>query len=746
MPVKENKQQPSKYNHQAIDASADVIDLGALFFVFFERKLLIVSIIVIFALVGIAVVRFTAPIYNATAMIQIEDSDASLSGLDNISGMFESTSKSVTEIELLKSRSVIGEVVDTLQLDIVATPKLFPYIGERSFRLFNPTENVDIAEPSFGALSYAWGGEKIEVSSFDVPQNAINKAYILQVNDNQRFTLLGAQSEVILQGHVGEKLTSGGVTLIIKTLRARAGTEFYLSRKSRLSTILKLQASIGANEKGNDSGIINLNFQHPNPGYSKKVLNAITQIYASRNVERHSLEAQKSLEFLNKQLPVIKKELDASEARFTQYKISQKSVNISLETSGILTELLELETQLQELELVRLTMSRKFKDDHPNYKALIEQIEVIQKQRDTLAQRIEVLPETQQKLFRLTRDVEVGNEIYTMLLGKTQELEIARAGIIGNVRIIDVAEVNTFSPIKSNKGLIVVIATLLGAMMAVGLVLIQKAFSKGVKNPSEIEALGIPVFASVPYSNNQDKINDVIASRKTNVQINLAAIINPADLTIEALRSLRTSLHFSMTLAEDNLVVLSGPSPAVGKSFISANLGAVLAGSGKKVLLIDGDMRRGTLHKLLGLNPEKGLSECLSEQITIEQAIKVTSVADLEFISRGKVPPNPSELLMHKTFNQLMDTVKAKYDIVIIDTPPILAVTDGSIIANAGGITLLVVRYGKNSIKEIGYAIERFEQNGVNIQGLVFNGVLKEAQNANGYYGYYNYEYKSEKE
>jgi tyrosine-protein kinase Etk/Wzc len=751
MSVKENIPQPSLRNQQVGNASsnapANEIDLMALFGALLDRKIFIAAITTVFAVVGIAIAIFSTPIYKATAMIQVEESGGSVPGLDDMAGMFESSSKSITEIELLKSRSVIGEAVDTLKLDIVAKPSLFPVIGGRSFRKFNPLKVGDLAEANLGAENYAWGGEQIEVFRFDVPKFAINQDYIVQAGANNTLTLLSEDGEKILAGKVGEELSNGTFTLTIKTLVARAGTEFIVSRKDRLNTILDLQSEIGASEKGKDSGIVNLSFQHENPDYSQTVLNEIAEIYVRRNVERNSAEAKKSLDFLEVQLPEIKKQLERSEALFNDYQKNQQSVNISLETQGVLEQIVELDTKLQELDLKRLAMSRKFKRNHPNYQGIVEQISAVQKQRDGLAQKISNLPEMQQKLLGLTRDVEVGNEIYMMLLGKVQELDIVRAGTVGNVRIIDVAEVNTTKPVKPKKALIVVMATMLGGMLAIAIVLVQKALHKGVEDPSEIEAIGLPVYASVPFSAHQDKLTAFAKGRKrkTHQHEQVLAADNPADLSIEALRSLRTSLHFAMMEAKNNIIAISGPSPGVGKSFISANLGAVLAQSGQKVLVVDSDMRKGYLNKQFGLKPENGLSDYLSGQKSLEQVTKTTNVDGLEIITRGQVPPNPSELLMHSHFSDLVSEVKEKYDIVIIDTPPILAVTDPAIVGGHAGSMLLVTRFGQNAIKEIDYARQRFEQNGIDVKGVVFNGVVKKASNAYGYYGYYNYEYKSEK-
>ncbi|AXV66469.1 polysaccharide biosynthesis tyrosine autokinase [Pseudoalteromonas lipolytica] len=738
----------NKQNRTQQEQASQEIDLMALLGALIDRKYFIAAITAVFMAVGVFYAVFSTPVYQATAMIQVEDGGASVPGFDDMAGMFESTSAAVTEIELLKSRSVIGEAVDTLKLDIIAEPKLFPVIGNRAFRKFTPVENGDLAEPSFGASSYAWGGESINVFRFDVPRSAIGTGFTLAAGEgtgnNKQFTLLNGDGDVILKGKVGEELTNGKFNLTIRSLIARPGTEFTLVRKDRLNTILDLQAAISAGEKAKDSGIINLSLQSESAAYAEKVLDKVAAIYVRRNVERNSAEAQKSLEFLEVQLPEVKKQLEYAEQRFNDYQIKRQSINITLETQGVLEQVVELETKLQELELKRLELSRKFKDSHPTYQGVLEQIEAVEKQKQNLVGEVGNLPETQQELLRLKRDVEVSNQIYTLLLSKTQELDIVRAGTVGNVRIIDYAEVNTSKPVKPKKALIVVMATMLGGMLAVAIVLIQKAIHKGVEDPNEIEALGLPVYASVPYSDYQDKLTGFSKAKKgRNKPKTILAVDNPADLSIEALRSLRTSLHFAMMESKNNLIAISGPSPGVGKSFISVNLATVLAQSGKKVLIIDADMRKGYLQTQFGMQWDDGLSDYLSGRLNLEQVTKHSQVQDLDVITRGQIPPNPSELLMHSNFSKLVEEIKSKYDIVIIDTPPILAVTDPAIVSAHTGTTLLVTRFGQNHAREIELTRNRFEQNGIDVKGVVFNGVVKKASNAYGYYGYYNYEYKS---
>ena len=157
-------------------------------------------------------------------------------------------------------------------------------------------------------------------------------------------------------------------------------------------------------------------------------------------------------------------------------------------------------------------------------------------------------------------------------------------------------------------------------------------------------------------------------------------------------------------------------------------------------------MRKGYVNKMFRIPAENGLSELLASRITSSDAIHTTEVENLHIVPRGQIPPNPSELLMHANFASFLDNVKDEYDMVIIDTPPILAVTDAAIVGRQVGMSLIVTRFGLNSAKEIEVTKRRFEQNDIQLKGAIFNAVIKKAS-AYGYgnYGYYNYEYKSDK-
>jgi tyrosine-protein kinase Etk/Wzc len=211
------------------------------------------------------------------------------------------------------------------------------------------------------------------------------------------------------------------------------------------------------------------------------------------------------------------------------------------------------------------------------------------------------------------------------------------------------------------------------------------------------------------------------------------------DLSIESIRSFRTSMRFMLKTAKDNIIVISGPSPGIGKSFLSSNYAAVSAIEGNRVILIDADMRKGHIHNVMGTRKKPGLSECISGDIELKDVIHQIK-DNLSFISCGEYPPNPAELLASARFRELLEIMKPDYDLIIIDTPPILAVTDASVIAQFGGQLFMLIRYGAHPMSEINAAVSRFERNGVKVAGLLINDVPLRDPATSGYV--YSYSYK----
>ncbi|MBV1838986.1 polysaccharide biosynthesis tyrosine autokinase [Photobacterium ganghwense] len=703
------------------------IDLGKLLGILLDNRWNIITVTFIFAVLGIAYSLLATPIYKADTLIQVEEKSTGMPALGDMGELFASESSASTEIEIIKSRMILGKTVDKLNLTTVIEPQNLPLIGKGLARLQSDTP-------------------LLIVERFEVPNDIDEPVFTLIAVDVEagKYNLLDKNDKLLLNGEVGKLAQKNGYDLFISKLDTQSGQKFNITKRSRLDAIQWLQQNLVVSERGKQTGILQLSFTGESRMEIEAILNDISQNYFLQNVARNSAEAENSLDFLRKHLPDVKSQLTISEDLLNKFRQENESIDLGLEAKSTLDVMVTIEAQLNELTFKESEISQRFTKEHPAYVALLDKRKTLLSERERLNQQIQKLPKTQREVLRLTRDVEVNQQIYVQLLNKVQELNIVKASTVGNVRILDEAQSYT-KAVKPKKVLVVVLSTMLGGMLAIAIAFVRAAFHRGVENPDEIEAIGLPVYASVPMSDWQIELEKKQKSKhKIGVEDTLLAVSNPADLSIEALRSLRTSLHFAMMEAKNNILMISGPSPGIGKSFVSANMAAVVAKAGQKVLVIDADMRKGRMERQMAVDPKPGLSTYLSGRATIENLIKQPGVENLEFIGRGEVPPNPSELLMHPRFKELMDWASENYDLVIVDTPPILAVTDPAIVGAHAGTSLLVGRFGQNAVKEIEITKQRFEQNGIEIKGFILNAVVRKASSYyGGNYGYYNYEYKS---
>ncbi|HCM6654325.1 TPA: polysaccharide biosynthesis tyrosine autokinase [Klebsiella pneumoniae] len=715
----------SSVTNKATSKDADEIDLGRLIGEFIDHRKLIISVTSLFTLVALIYAIFATPIYQADALIQVEQKQANAI-LSNLSQMPpDSQPQSAPEIALIRSRMILGKTVDDLNLQARVKQKYFPLLGRGFARLSGDKP---------GSLS---------ISRLYIPENDNDTPeIILTVKERNSFSI--SVGDFIINGKVGELLDERGISLKVDEISAKPGTEFSIVYVSRLKAITDLQDDIAVADQGKDTGMLTLSLTGDNPVLIERILNSISENYLAQNIARQAAQDAKSLEFLSKQLPEVRSDLDQAEDKLNQYRRKSDSVDLSLEAKAVLDQIVNVDNQLNELTFRESEISQLYTKEHPTYKALMEKRKTLQDEKSKLNKRVSAMPETQQEILRLSRDVESGRAVYMQLLNRQQELNIAKSSAIGNVRIIDNA-VTQPKPIKPKKILIVLIGIILGVMTSAGVVLLRVILRRGIETPEQLEELGINVYASIPIAETFSKsvVQKKGWSKKSAEEIQgFLAVDNPADLSIEAIRGLRTSLHFAMMEARNNVLMISGASPNAGKTFVSSNLAAVISQTGKKVLFIDTDMRKGYTHKLFNENNTNGLSDILSGKVEINRALKKVVSGDFDFISRGMAPPNPAELLMHRRFGELLNWASENYDIVVLDTPPILAVTDAAIIGNYVGTTLLVARFELNTAKEIEVSVKRFEQAGVTVKGCILNGVVKKASSYYGYgYSHYGYSY-----
>lgn len=721
------------------------IDLGRLLGLLIDHKWLILIITILFAAGGGVYAMLATPIFQGDALVQVEQRSSVNPLNDRIdNGLGEGGGLTAAEVQILQSRMVLGQVVDRTGLDTVVRPRTLPLIGDFVRRRGIERPRLVQGRPE------VWGGEFLELGRFEVASHLRGVPLIVTAGEGEGYTLTldGEAPRVLGEGRVGElaSFEGGDVQLRLAALEAPSGAEFTVLKRARVSAIRSLGNRLSVSEVGGGrigTGMLRLTLSGPDREEIRRSLDAVAETFLTQNVQRQSAEIEQSLVFLEEQAPELRDQLAAAEDSLNQYRVEQDSVDLSSEAQAVIQQFVELDSRLSELEFQEAELAQRYTPSHPAYQSLLRQKRQLEERRAELNARVDDLPAAQQEVVRRTRDVEVTQAIYVNVLNKMQELQVARAGTIGNVRIIDDTVVG--GPIEPRKSLIVVIATLLGAMLAVGIVLLRGLLNRGVEAPEQLEDAGLPVYATVPLSDEQRKLVRRVKHRRdrhaSDVISGVLAEHSPADTSVEALRGLRTSLHFAMLDARDNRLMITGPSPGIGKSFIAVNLGAICAQAGQRVLLVDADMRKGHLHHAFNTQSDGGLSELLSGRQPLDRAIRHSEIVGLDYVVRGIAPPNPSELLMTANFSRFLDEAGKCYDLVIIDTPPVLAVTDASVVGAQCGTSLLVARFQVNPLREMRIATRRLETAGVTVKGVILNAMERKAASRYGY-GYYNYSYK----
>jgi len=705
------------------------LSLGELLANFWGGRHLLLGATFLALLFGGFYVWRKSPIYQVDALLQIEDKKGGKAGpaMVALEGLLDQPAQAKAEIEILRSNLVLGRAVEGLSLDLRATPHQTSFLGNVLYRN-NPNQ------------------PEILIERFEVPGHLLGKWFRVMAAEGGSFRWEGPAGEALGTGRPGiplqATLDGGALLLQVRRLSGKAGQRFDLVRQPMLLAIDELREDLRVNERGKMTNILGLSYEHRSPVRGAEILNEIINQYVRQNIERKAEEASKTLAFLQEQMPRLRGNLEIAEERLNQYRKRSGTVDLPEEAKLLLKQSVDLEGQVLSLGQKRQELLRTYKPGSDVVQTLDQQISKLSAESRTLESRVRGLPATQQEMVRLMRDVQVNTELYTALLNNVQQLQVAKAGEIGNARIVDHA-MPSLKPIKPQKSAVMVLAGLLGLLSGTGLVLLRRALHRGVEDPRLIESrLGIPVVVTIPHSEAQFPIQKAIKQRKEGMH--LLALDHSDDMAVESLRSLRTSLHFTAMDAKNPVVLISGPSPSIGKTFITSNFAAVVAQTGTRVLVVDGDLRRGALHHPFGfLERGLGLSEVLSGQAEWSKVVHRGILPSLDLITTGTLPPNPAELLMGHRLSAFIQEVSAAYDLVLIDAAPVLAVTDPVILASHVGVVLLIVKAEAHTLDEIRATLQRFQQaSGTRVKGCIFNDV-KSVKLGYEYYRYaYHYGYK----
>ena len=676
-----------------------------------------------------------APVYEANALVQVEERPKTIAVLSDLNTMFEEKTPSEGEIEVIRSRTLLTQVVEQLDLDVEARPRHFPVIGEAIARRYR---GQGPAGALLGLSRFGWGGERIQLQRLDVSDDLLEESISLVALGDGRYRVSAAGGRLQFEGVVGDaaEATDGQrkVALLVSELSAKPGTQFGLRKHRRSDVVDWLQSNLRVIEKGKKTGVLLVELEGGDPQRVADTVSAIATTYVRKNVEQRASEATKTLDFIEAQLPILKSNLDTAESAFNTFSRDARTIDPIREGDALLARSSELEKAISEVELQRSELRQRFTDSHPNLVSLRDKADVLRAERAAIGVRLRALREAGADSARLLQNVKLSSEMYQLLLNKAQELRVMRSGSIGNIRVLDQAQVPV-RPSRPRTAAVLAIGLLLGLSGGIAAAFARRAMDERTQDAEEIEAgTGIPVIGTVPHSSLQSALARA-ARRQRDGAVPVLSAVNSGDQAIESLRSLRTSLQFALLEAANHIIVVFSPTEGAGKSFVALNLAHVFASAGARVLLVDGDLRRGKLHRHFGVDRTPGLSDVVTGSVEIGAAIHGAPDGRLHFLPTGSIPRNPAELLSSQALELALKEASRRFDVVIVDTAPVLAVTDPLLIARFASVNLLVLRARHHPLREIALTVKRFTQSGIEVQGAVLNDLrsLRRRYGTSGY-------------
>jgi len=715
----------------------NIINLSEYLDILIDRKWLVMAITTIAVALGVAYTLLATPVYQSNLLVQVEDSAPDAKNfLGDTANLFDVKTPATGEIQIIRSRMIMGGAVDATRLYIDARPRYIPIVGEWLAR-----RAKGLSEPGFlGMGGYVSGTEAISISKFDVPSSLEDqKPFTITVQSGDQYVLTHPDLDEPLTGTVGKLLSQqvqgGAVVLVVSRLNGKPGAQFTVSRASVLVTTEELQRRVQLSEQGKQSNVISATLEDSDRDRLRRILDEIGVQYVRQNVERKAAEAEKTLEFLDKQLPNFKKQLESSEDVYADFRNKNGTIAFDEEAKAVLGQAVQLQTKLLESEQVRRELLSRFTESNPKVRVVDGQIVAFRHELDSIERRVSAMPVLQRDALRLERDVRVNGELYKSLLNSSLQLRLVKEGKVGNVRLLDKAT-EPKRPVKPQKPLIVGLSLVLGLLSGVALAIIRSKMASGIHNPQEIEdRLGLSVYSVVPQAVEQDALLQLIATGAGGAQV--LAVTAPESLAIESLRNLRISLQLAMLESGSNRVLVTGATPGVGKSFVSSNYAVIMAQAGKRVLLIDADLRKGHINKSFGLPRQGGLADILAGDIAFEKAIHDQVLPNLDVLTTGNYPFNPANMMLSSALGDILDVASQRYDLVVLDSPPVLVAADAAAVSAHVGAILLVARDGLTQIGELGESVKRLAHANQRVSGVVFNGMDLSRR----HYGSYGYKY-----
>ena len=769
----------------------DEIDLKDLFKTIMKYKYIIAFFAIIFALAS-AIFAYTKPsIYSSFATIELQEDSNKWSPDDALKQAFSGGSVNVeNQIEILKSKSLADRALKDLNLKT----RYFTVKNYRTKEYYNNSPFIVIDK----ILDDTIYGTTFNLTPVDEESFRLEIKPISKFSKRGVLALTGVQPledyELITYDKVhkyGEDIVSQWFTLNITKLSSLENEEYSFAfvHPSIASDVYLSELSVS--QVSELSSILRVSIEDNVSLRASDLLNSLFKAYLEQEVERKSEVANLSLDFIDNQLEEINKKLKTSETDLESYKEINDVISLSDKAKTVSTQLVEYESKIQELNIEENILNNLFQyisnnqnlaglsvgsitfadpalailikslheqasqkeallldytELHPEVKKFSQTIATLRRQivawlKNNLKQleqrkkslndliykyqkSIETLPKQERELTRLTRHFSVNEKVYSYLLEKRAETAILKSSTISNARILDIA-LNFSKPIKPKRVLIVLVGLILGVIVGLAYAFLREFFNNTIKNTEEIEKYSsIPIYGVIPFNKNKKTLS----------------------VFSEAFRSIRTNLQFLPQNESSRIISVTSSVSGEGKTTIVAKLGEIISQTNKKVIVLDLDLRKASVHKEFDLPNNIGMSNYLTGQNSLTEVIKKTSNDFVDVITTGPLPPNPSELILNENMKNILDELKKSYDYILIDTPPVGLVTDALILMNYSDITFTIVRANytrKEFIKNLDRLAKEHSHNHV---GMILNGVEIGDKYGYGYgvsygYGYGNGKY-----
>ncbi|MBC7185486.1 MAG: polysaccharide biosynthesis tyrosine autokinase [Calditrichaeota bacterium] len=711
------------------------------------------------------------PIYEATAKLMIQDEGGVGRMVFDVTGYMKKETMINNQVEILKSRSVAERVVQSLEASPHAAtlrilgnePENGKKRGGRRLGLFGGPKALPLEEQARArreaAIKAIRSGIKVTPVrssdminlSFEAP-SAFEAAFVTNTiaDEFKKFNQAQSQAEVrqvkqFLEEQLGliqEQLSRSEEALRAYKERERVvsldkETEALVSKAAEFESMLKeAQTALAENkerlkfideqlEKSRQHFDIDAVSASP---YLQEIKRQLAEKEASLAVFMAQLVEVGALEEKRSDIQLRQKQIEALKDKFKE-EVTRLAASEMLDPMSVSTALfqrkIEVETELQSLQ---------------------PRVEALQGIVNRFNREMEALPEKALELARLQRAAQVDEKLYVMLQEKYQESRITEVGQLGNVTIIDRAEVPV-SPVKPKKRVNLMLGAVIGLMLGLGIAFVMEYMDTSVRSIEDVEALGLNLMGTIPVirATQRDGRPEGVPGRRLDeetrrIEERLVTHLRPKSPVSEAYRSLRTSIQFARSDVPVRTLVVTSAGPKEGKSTTVANLAITMAQLNTRTLLVDADLRRPVLHKLFGLRGDMGLTNLLVGKATLDEVLQSTAVENLTVVPAGVLPPNPSELLGSQQMQACMDQFRQRFDVVLFDTPPVIAVTDAPLLARLVDGVLLVVNSGSTDREALLRAKEVLDQVNAPVLGVLLNNIT--ASNMYGsYYYYYYYHY-----